>query len=251
MKVAVCLYGLPRGSVRTWDSIMNHVILPFNADLFIHSWDRPAMYGSLSGVKQPGLGNLVKYLKYFSNSSCNLKSFKIDKQQLYLPKIVDVEWGTVYYSNGLNNLTSIRRVSELINDFENDTDEYDIIIYTRPDIFFSRNVDISEVVNGYADWLHGGKWNEEDSRVECEDLLMITKRDNVGIWSGIIDKYVDKFYFLNNIYNILIYEVKILGLTAKQSKLFYSHGIEIVRPFNFEKFAKKIFSFLRVIFLQY
>ena len=39
MKVAVCLSGLTRGVKFTLKDIIKHLVEPYNADLFVHTWD--------------------------------------------------------------------------------------------------------------------------------------------------------------------------------------------------------------------
>ena len=39
MKIAICLSGLSRCALLTFESLISNIAIPLNADIFIHTWD--------------------------------------------------------------------------------------------------------------------------------------------------------------------------------------------------------------------
>jgi hypothetical protein len=232
LKVAICLYGLPRGNVKSWKSIIDCIVKPLNADVFIHTWQKPASKNTHTSLKQPGIFNLIKYFRYFNQNSSTLKCFKVDEQYLYTPEIVKTTWGKVYFSNGLNNLTSIYNSSKLLDNVELNTGNYDLVIFTRPDIVYTKKIEFEMLLKKNFHIAHGGLFVKSNNRYECEDLLMIFERNSLYIWNIILNKYRSQEYLRNDIYNILIYEAKVENKVIADFPIKFLDGLYISRPFD-------------------
>jgi len=142
MKVAILLYGHMRTYKETIQNNLDYLIKPLNADVFIHTWnDRDMSYGGISFKEE------------------NLEETAI---KLYNPKKIIVEnYDDVYineliykiekYKNKVFGkrarpdriVSMLYKVNQVFNMVDN-IFEYDIIIKSRPDLFFDRKIELSD-----------------------------------------------------------------------------------------------------------
>lgn len=236
MKTAICLYGLPRGSKKNWESILFHAD-KLDADIFIHTWFNPGNMKNHLNIKLNSDYNLSAYIDFFSKSN-RTKNILVDRQAQYTPDFVETSWGKASFSNQINSLISITRV---INSIDNNTSNYDKLIITRSDVYISKNVCVSSdlAVN------HGGFFNIVNSRWECEDIYFSFPSFYKEVFSKILKNHFDHFYYNNSIYNIFLHEFENENLVVTSINDSYGSLIYIVRK---SFLLKKVINRLKMLF---
>lgn len=155
MKVAICLSGHFRNFEHTHASLMNSVIRPLQADVFIHTWNKLGYHNNF----HPDAQNLIK---------TDISS-KIDMiTNLYQPKKITIETidtinrlieeSKIYAPHLVNEPKSpghmasmhykIMKCNELRKEYEKEKQiNYDCVIRCRPDMQFHSGIQLNNIIN--------------------------------------------------------------------------------------------------------
>ena len=151
MKVAVCLSGLSRGLKYTIPTIIKYLVNPYQADVFVHTWDIDFQQGNRFGASSKNWESDKEKMSFFKDHmdtsacyfDCCIEPFE-DQRWNYLKaniegsKIVPMAY-SLYKSNELKRK---REKEKKI--------KYDLIIRTRMDSLYEEVIppqDIDECLN--------------------------------------------------------------------------------------------------------
>lgn len=160
-KIAVCYFGLTRSTKQVFYS---HFKCLFNVfrdnnidyDVFMHTW-------SLSGKQRVNNAELDIPIDYSEYKLLKPKFYKIESQdeftdnldfgQYFYQEVWDAcgepccrgeEWWPQLVLNHLCALESQKRVTNMVVESGND---YDLIMYVRPDVFFKNKLNLNQVLD--------------------------------------------------------------------------------------------------------
>jgi hypothetical protein len=231
MKIAVCIYGLPRGNKYTWNSLVNKICKPLGADLYVHTWVLKNDVLTHTGIPQPKQLEALRLSSFFFQRYERTKAVVIDQQQQYTPVTIKKPWGLVYWSNQLNMFLSLLRVSNSLKEFEN----YDAVIFTRSDIYFREQISL-QTLKDIPDGLAHGGIKQKEVGIDFDDVFFIIKNKNPSyIFRLIIDGYFTKFYEYNEIYNIIPHKCAELNMKVSKLKYEYGSSFYISRPYTIKR----------------
>lgn len=158
-KVAVVLYGLCRTYKTTASSLIENVLSPNNADLFIFTYNKTGesvIYNNMNINKSKNLyasqqdlqGDVVSkdslkevygdYLKDFSINLFNPEKFKEDSKDVYSP-VLKIDRVYSLYWNITNAILLLLKYAKEKNI------SYDSVILARPDLFFFEKIDLKNM----------------------------------------------------------------------------------------------------------
>jgi hypothetical protein len=203
MKVALCLSGQLRTFEKTYELIYNNIIVPNNADVFIHSWitDENTYFGT-----DPSR-------IYITDDNSHLKALELYKPKKYLfekPKSfknyhhlkIPIGWQNTCKSNIINPSAHIAtqtvsmfygiyKCNELKEDYANENNiTYDAVIRLRFDAIIPKQILIS---NFNLNNLYYQNLNHPDNIIS--DWINIGNNNIMNIFSSIF-LYIG---FLNNL----------------------------------------------------
>lgn len=237
MKFAVVIYGLPRGNIKTWNSLVSHLLGNIDCDLFIHTWLSPSTLNYHHNFNSHLNDNLNKYINFFKISMASkFKSIRIDCQKIEGQEFIKSPWGIVTHSNQQNSLISINRGIDSVLSWDC---KYDYIICTRSDIFLEKP--ITKEMFLCNTFMHSGRAN--DGRYECEDLLFGFPIGCSAIMRKIMVNHSRYLYIDNTIYNPFLHEFKLNNIKIKQLFVHHGKGISIYRPL----FKRMYLKLIRII----
>jgi hypothetical protein len=241
MKIAVCLYGLPRGNKHTWASLIDAICKPLEADLYIHTWMLKEQVLTHTGLPQPKRLEALTLASFFLLRYARTKSVSIDYQQQHSPVTISKPWGLVYWSNQVNMFLSLSRVSYISGEF----DSYDAVIFTRSDIYFRECISLQTLKDIPCGLSHGGI-KQKEVGVDFDDVFFIIKNKNpTDIFRLILNGYSSKFYKQNNIYNIIPHRCAELGMKISKLKYEYGSSFYIYRSYSIRRIKDAIFRRLK------
>lgn len=208
MKVAVCLSGQLRTFEKTWGNIMDNVIIPNNADVFIHSWYdecNMSQHGmDLNRCQSPIRKDadklvieLYKPKRYiiekprnFSNSKMKVPDIVIKKTMCCIPDGHHNDASNVR-SHIVNNtycmFYSIMKCNEICQLYSHECGiEYDVVVRVRFDITLDKKIVFSQ----------------SDYDINCINYIAYSDIDNIVCdWvvfgsPGVMNVFSSIFYFL-------------------------------------------------------
>lgn len=147
MRVAIQFFGHLRTFYRCWPVLRRNLLSQCDCDIFMHTWDVMNHCDSTWHNHHSGCRHKVNVEKL-------CRRLGIPKDQLIVESQHVPDMGGVFSSGrcisigGLNAMWhSMRAVNKLRVDFarRNNVD-YDYVVFIRPDIFLSRRLNISEIV---------------------------------------------------------------------------------------------------------
>jgi len=195
MKVALCLFGLPRCLELSYILHKYYIIDELNADIFIHTWDKNnggnRMNETSHNLIQSSCFSSSDKKSLITDNPCN--TMEVDnfiKEKIKPKKYLIENYNNFKNINGDSSTAamywSIKKSNELKKEFEieNNT-KYDLVIISRMDLLFKTNIPYIEI---------------EESIKSSEFIYMTTNRDkNAYGWHDIQpDKNSDMFIFGNN-----------------------------------------------------
>lgn len=175
-KIAVCISGLYRNHVQSLESIRENVILPTDADVFIHSWDERSIWLGFGGSpffrrvfgKQPEKVTLpeindLRHLKNYLPTTAAVLAKPVYKpfdgqmfKLVFAPKKMEIEnqaefestlkntAGYALLRGSLNQIKMFHGLKRSI-DMALEYDNYDYIIRLRPDMIIEKKIDLSSL----------------------------------------------------------------------------------------------------------
>lgn len=163
MKVAICISGHVRNFEDCKSSFVSSIVEKYNPDIFVHTWSEYG-YGrngsptnpineetklAIEKNKKYGLASNTEFLRETPKIDMSLFS-GIDIKDIVVEDYNDVEpeilklsekivnkWDIDYPPNFISSLRKIKLCNELV---KNSGNEYDIVVRTRPDIFYGNVV---------------------------------------------------------------------------------------------------------------
>ena len=159
MNVALCLSGLTRSVSWTCPLINRYLIDPFDADLFIHTWEEDHGGNRVNSLYNDGLAPSIQdgrtKKEFLKEEFHNLRALKLEKHQ---------QW-----ANDNNTFNSAKAMYYGIFESFNLTTlvnkKYDLVIRARMDSFFNTFIPENEIddalQNNVVYWsLPGRQWGE-------------------------------------------------------------------------------------------
>lgn len=153
MKVAICFWGLNRSLNYTFNSIKNNIfnILKNNNiqyDIYIHTYEINRTYQNIRAGEEPSkINNSNLFL-------LNADHILIDDQDK-IDELLNLKdyrkygcpWNSYNYetlNNLIRGLYSLNKVTEkLFFEIENNNKNYDLVIYSRPDVLYIDKFDVN------------------------------------------------------------------------------------------------------------
>lgn len=146
MKVALCLSGHFRNYELTYSSILNYIVKPLNADVFIHTWEklgydnkfRSDSHHLVNSKFDPiKINNIFSPKKMVVESEAIIQRFVEDSKK-YAPHLANEpkspgHMASMFYKIMMAN--KIRKEYEKENKFT-----YDCVIRCRPDMLFKNGI---------------------------------------------------------------------------------------------------------------
>ena len=191
MKVAICLSGHFRSYEKCLNTLKNSILNNFDIDIFIYTWNTIGFDGNR------GDSHLI-------NKRLNIS----DITNLYQPKKISIEfqkkWDASKYINKKNSglrdseillgmFYGIYKSNELKSRFEIENNfKYDIVIRSRPDIFFESNLYHKDLINVKTS---SGIWIPKFGNYNgLNDQFAYGDSNSMDLYSNIynnLDKYYD------------------------------------------------------------
>ena len=201
MKIAVCLYGLPR-FYETTRQYIDNFYKGIDVDFFIHAWGDNVTYDNLTSFYSPKK-LLVEEQKDFSN---------------FLDFEPDMSQNTKGIINTISPLYSILKVGELL---ESDNDEYDFVAFTRTDIIAIGKPLIELIQKDilYTSYTHGPVWEmDKDTFLNAVDAKYFCSNKTAMVYfSKLYNNFVD--YIKKD--NILLCHHRLMYHHLKQLKMMF------------------------------
>ncbi|MBZ7984504.1 hypothetical protein [Campylobacter sp. RM12647] len=142
IKVAVCMSGPLRGDyIKSLELLKNNILLPLNADLFVHTWENTRLYTGFRG------GNIWHSL--FGSEISNKAVGEIINKELLqklLPntfKVLSAEIILKTEYDFFNNVNPTNILIDSEKNFENSFKDYQLLKYSR-----TQNLNISKMFYG-------------------------------------------------------------------------------------------------------
>lgn len=203
MKIAICLFGMPR-CMEMGKDIMKSFYTGFDIDYYIHAWGDNQTYENIKALYTP-IKLKVEPAKDFST---------------FLSVAPDTSKNNRSVSDAISPLYSINEVGKLISASEN---IYDYVIITRHDIVnISNNPLIKNIVPGkvYTSYVNGPIW--------------VLQRDNPHYDNHIDAKFLcgskeDMLYF-STLYDKLDSYIAVDKKPLCHHRLFFHHLNPIPKP---------------------
>lgn len=231
MKVAIQLYGHIRSYKQTYKSLKKYIVEPnikrgFQFDIFIHTWDELDASQKTWHYKK-SKNNMGKKLKesevqkvkkfYRPSSIVITPQQKLNTKDMQIMKQNNLDMN---FMEMIKNVSySIRKVNEIRKRYSEENHiQYDLVIQTRPDILFSRELDLSRITpplknvlfSFISSYYYGEVREDENIKLLGIDLFMIAPEEvmnlmtqwneNLEKFSGLYPEYaITKLIFDNNI----------------------------------------------------
>lgn len=209
MKVAACIYGLPRGNKHVWSRLKNTLILPLSADVYVHTWRAPSGGKTHHGSDDESYKPIAALSSYWLGSNMiNVRNFHVEKQFAGPVALINAPWGVVYASHQCNAWASI-----LGSMADVDSKQYDWVCFTRFDCILDCRLKLDAKLLTNADLLHFGRRGQD--RYEAEDVLFFIRSEHLDVLRIIRERVNKNFYTDSNIYNVIIHEFDARGLRVR------------------------------------
>lgn len=162
---AVLIFGQMRGDSETWYSIINNLIVPNNADLFVHSWlyDKDSIYidaheefatnnneyNTIRSVhvqrQNRTIEKMQQFLQYFSPKKMILDKQKIFNNDFYSDKKNTSLNIAADFQNVRSQSYSRKQVFQIMQQYELEYNfRYDYLYQIRSDIFINKQIRCDE-----------------------------------------------------------------------------------------------------------
>jgi len=223
MKNAVAFFGLTRSLDVTSQNLKDNIVKDY--DLFVHTWKLNSKSENWHKSKEPSvfktLNNYTKARIFHSN----LISLQIEKQNIHEPEFCFWKNHKIYYSNQLNMWTSFARVAKMVLEQQKNLEEYDVVLFTRSDIYFNRPLPQVFMNKAKSRVVFAG--NKSNGTYSAEDLII-----------GIPGQHIQKLTILPDLYSKHISLLVENKLDEKKSieNFLISALIDLEIPFEYYPF---------------
>lgn len=232
LKVAVCMSGPLRGNFdKSLDLIKKNILIPLNADLFVHTWDTTRLYTGFRGgniwkslfgsnisskqveeiankeLLEQNLPNTFQILsteivckteyEFFKN--INAKNVLIDNENIFednFKNYPQLKYSRTQNLNILKMFYGMQKSLELMLDYEKQYNTmYDFIIRLRPDIPILEQISLEKLQK-----IESGKINSIITEFGMDDIAFIGRRLDMVKLMSYFD-YINSFKKLD-VFNI-------------------------------------------------
>jgi hypothetical protein len=183
MKTAVCISGLPRGLKECSKSILDNIILPNNADVFIHSWFNPEKAGSLYRNRHPAFqAKVLNDTDKLIIETYNPKKVVIENQKIF----DDKKYFSIYQPNDeyfifaiQSMLYSIQQCGTLKAEHENLLNfKYDAVCRIRFDLLIKEPIYFNSLNLDYVNI----KMDCTHKMFCCNDHIAVSNSKNMDVY---------------------------------------------------------------------
>jgi hypothetical protein len=141
MKIAICLSGLSRCALLTFESLISNIAIPLNADIFIHTWDidddKNRIGSSVDSTKCLGSNKTEFFAQYEQVKGVKIEQFSGDWNFLNIRRVANVV--PMYYSIFAANQLKIAYEQQ-------QRKAYDVVIRSRFDSLYQDTLITHELV---------------------------------------------------------------------------------------------------------
>lgn len=132
IKVAVCLSGLTRSLQYCWKTIEKNLVEPYNADIFLHTWDINVGGGGAADrfASAPAFQNVCKEV-FFEQ----VKQKYQNRFHYQIEPFEDRKWNVLNIKE-YANITSMFYSIYKCNELRKSVGDYDIVIRSRMDTYY-------------------------------------------------------------------------------------------------------------------
>lgn len=223
MKVAICVSGLARCAIQTFDNLIKNIAYPLNADVFIHTWDiddDKKKFGDCVD-KIPTLKSNKEI--FFTQYNC-VKKILVEQQ--------DSQWNIGNVSQVANIVPmyySIYAANKLRQDYElQEGIKYDIVVRSRFDSLYTAAL-VDEELNyatnnkniifvGLNAYNKGGYESRRSFISESTGQPFVA--DNFAFGSStVMDIYSNTYIQLNDLFNYTHNPETCLGIHLKNKNI--------------------------------
>lgn len=185
-RTAVCLSGLPRFVFSNAEHIIENLVAPNNADVFIHFWGQDKLSENIGFYKESfkRIEKLYQPKDIFLEEQRQFKNKAINFDRLYLRDEHNRDIAKIcqdihsqFYS--MMKVNSIKEEYRLSNDIQ-----YDYVIRARFDGLYSRPIIASQLDPSYIWTDKFDKRNQWPSSSMVEDWFAISSNQNMNIYTS-------------------------------------------------------------------
>jgi len=207
MKIAVCLYGQPR-SIEKGLEYSKKFYSDLSVDFYIHSWGDEKVSNELN--------------TFFNPRKIIVEPQKTDFENLN-EYTIDPAFNSKDLISTISPLYSIYKVGELL---ENDTEEYEYVVFTRTDIAMIGNT-LKNYLNSnqviYSSYVNGTIWEIKPNNDNHVDIKMICSNKNAMVYFSKLYKNLYKYHKEDKVmlchHRMIYHHLKKLNLPFKMIKL--------------------------------
>jgi hypothetical protein len=222
MKVAICLSGLSRCVLSTFDSVISKIAKTLNADIFIHTWDidddKNRFGDSVDYARSLKSGKAEFFTQYSYVKGVLIEQFNSSWNFLNVRSVANIV--PMYYS--------IFKANELKCDYERHTGiSYDVVIRSRFDSFYENEMNKSELNNAIDSNIvyiglnainkghYASRKNFKSESTNCSFVA-----DNFAFGSSaVMNIYSNTYCSLNNILRCTATPETCLGIQLQQNNI--------------------------------
>jgi hypothetical protein len=140
VKVAVCLSGLTRSLQYCWETIEKHLVEPYNADIFLHTWDINVGGGGAADRfgQAPAFHNVCKevFFEQIKKKYGNRFHYQVEKFE-------DKQWNFLNVAD-YANITPMFYSIYKCNELRKSIGDYDLVIRSRMDTYYETPIPVEE-----------------------------------------------------------------------------------------------------------
>ncbi len=245
MKIALCLSGQPRFVEKTYPFIYNNIIVPNNADVFVHTWFDKDDVGQPFRTDQPDWANNPnnKVDPQAGEKILNLykpKSYKFEKQKTFFNNTLDMEptflkYGRTdrtYFVNAMHCMWYSVAQANLLKEIyrlENDI-QYDYTIRCRMDAIIPRPIKCEDFEPDIL-------WVSHDRQTpnQIDDWFALSRNEIMNVYSNCFH-FMDYCHQICMVRDGLASNENLIYILAQifnlQSQIIPNFKIEFVRPWS-------------------
>lgn len=201
LKICVCFYGFLRSFAQTQRSLKEHLILPYNADVFVctpNTFFGRASQDPWNNRENPATvtNEYLQHAFYGNLKGASIFDHNVNiyKQEVIKNKIIEQNFMSAYSWRSFSMFDLIRKVLQMRQNHETDNGfKYDAVILSRPDIQIAKKV---ELENLDLNTLHHSISHAAPvygTELMFGDHLLFSKRENIDSFISLYDR-VSEYY---------------------------------------------------------
>lgn len=144
INVAVCISGQMRSYKKCYNSLLNKIIVPLEADIFIHTWEKIGKSHKEKGKKINGKITKEELIDLYNADSLEIESQPSGSNEVFKNKKVPKELikeEPLHYKSALPMYYQIYKSFKLLEKYSMKNNiRYDLVIRVRPDTMFKEKI---------------------------------------------------------------------------------------------------------------